>query len=88
MTMLTAGGLTDPGHPYLPATASNVCTTDVRLGGVGRVPPPKQKAWLRRGHYYKVAEHSLSEGQLVYGNVYVARIFFTDRQTDRQNAFI
>ena len=39
------GALTDP---RLPATASNVCTTDGRLGGVGRVtPPPKQKSWLR-----------------------------------------
>ena len=37
MTMLTAGAPTDP---RLPATASNVCTTDARLGGVGRVPPP------------------------------------------------
>ena len=36
MTLLTAGALTDP---RLPATASNVCTTDARLGGVGRVPP-------------------------------------------------
>ena len=36
MTLLTAGALTDP---HLPATASNVCTTDVRLGGVGRVAP-------------------------------------------------
>ena len=42
MTLLTAGALTDP---RLPATASNVCTTDARLGGVGRVPP---KSWLRR----------------------------------------
>ncbi len=33
-TLLTAGALTD--H-RLPATASNVCTTDARLGGVGRV---------------------------------------------------
>ena len=41
MTLLTAGSLTDP---RLLATASNVCTTDARLGGVGRVPPPpKQK---------------------------------------------
>ena len=45
MTLLTARALTDP---RLPATASNVCTTDARLGGVGRVPPPKQKSWLRR----------------------------------------
>ena len=28
--------------------ASNVCTTNARLGGVGRVPPPQQKSWLRR----------------------------------------
>ena len=40
MTLLTPGALTDP---RLPATASNVCTTDARLGGVGRVPPPPQK---------------------------------------------
>ena len=39
MTLLTAGALTDP---RLPATASNMCTTDARLGGVGRVPPPPQ----------------------------------------------
>ena len=40
MTLLTAGALTDP---RLPATASSVCTTDARLGGVGRVPPPPTK---------------------------------------------
>ena len=40
MTLLTAGALTDP---RLPATASNVCTTDAKLGGVGRVPPPQTK---------------------------------------------
>ena len=39
MTLLTAGALTDP---RLPATASNVCTTDARLGGVGRVAPPNK----------------------------------------------
>ena len=41
MTLLTAGALTDPN---LPATASNVCTTvtDVRLRGVGWVPPPNK----------------------------------------------
>ena len=39
MTLLTAGALTDP---HLPATASNVCTTDVRLGGVGRVARPNK----------------------------------------------
>ena len=48
MTLLTAGALTDP---RLPATASNVCTTDARLGGVGRVPPHKQKSWLRHFMY-------------------------------------
>ena len=42
ITLLTAGALTDP---RLPATASNVCTTDARLGGVGRMPP---QTWLRR----------------------------------------
>ena len=35
MTLLTAGALTDPQLP-----ASNVCTTDAKLGGVGQVPPP------------------------------------------------
>ena len=44
MTLLTVdcwtGVLTDP---RLPATASNVCTTDARLGGVGRVAPPPNK---------------------------------------------
>ena len=39
-TLLTAGALTDP---RLSATASNVCTTDARLDGVGRVPPPQTK---------------------------------------------
>ena len=59
MILLTAGALTDP---QLPARASNVYTTDARLGGIcrvasagwnrqggiGRVPPPQQKSWLRR----------------------------------------
>ena len=36
ITLPTAGVLTDL---QLLATASNVCTTDARLGGVGRVPP-------------------------------------------------
>ena len=39
MTLLTAGALTDP---QLPAIASNVCTTDARLGGVGRVLLPNK----------------------------------------------
>ena len=37
MTQLTAGALTGPMH--LPATVSNVYTTDVRQGSVGRVAP-------------------------------------------------
>ena len=36
MTPLTAGAPTDP---QLPATASKMCTTDARLGGVGQVAP-------------------------------------------------
>ena len=40
MTLLTVGALTDP---QLPATASNVCTTEARLVGVGRVAPPPNK---------------------------------------------
>ena len=48
MTLLTAGALTDP---QLPATASNVCTTDARLAGVDRVPPQtKILATPVRGH--------------------------------------
>ena len=43
--LLTAGVLIEP---QLPATTSNMWATDVSLGGVGRVPPPKQKAWLCR----------------------------------------
>ena len=39
MTLLPAGALTDP---QVPATASNVCTTDARVGGIGRVPPPNK----------------------------------------------
>ena len=42
ITLLTAGALT---NHRLPATASNVCTTDARLGGVGRVPPKNKKFW-------------------------------------------
>ena len=40
MTRLTAGVLT---YPQLPATASNMCTTDAWLGAVDRVPPPTIK---------------------------------------------
>ena len=41
MTLPTVGALAEP---QLPATASNVCTTDARLGGVGRVPPNKKSS--------------------------------------------
>ena len=40
MTLLTAGPLTDP---RLPATASNVCTTDARLGWRRPGGPPPNK---------------------------------------------
>ena len=53
MTLLTAGALTDP---QLPATASNVCTTDARLGGAGQMPP-KQKSWLRRWRPWQFTTH-------------------------------
>ena len=43
ITLLIAGTLTDIQQP---ATASNVCTTDARLGGVGRVHPSPNKKIL------------------------------------------
>ena len=43
MILLTAGALTDP---QLPARASNVYTTDARLGGIGRVA---SIGWYRLG---------------------------------------
>ena len=53
MTLPTAGVLTDP---QLPATASNVCTTDARLGGVGRVATPnKNPGYTSVGHGTKTA---------------------------------
>ena len=45
-TLLTAGALTDP---QLPATASNVCTTDAGLDGVDRVPPSQKNPGCARG---------------------------------------
>ena len=42
MTLLTAGSLTDP---QLPATASNVCTTDAKLGGVSGCPLNKNLSY-------------------------------------------
>ena len=57
MTLLTAGALTDY---RLPAAASNVCTTDARLGGVGQVPPPpKQKSWLGGVYHMSKVFHFL-----------------------------
>ena len=48
--------------PQLPATVSNVCTTDARLGGVGRVPPPtQQKSWLLRWLSTPIIKLELSE---------------------------
>ena len=35
--------LPERSYRQLPATVSNVCTTDARVGGVGRVPPPPNK---------------------------------------------
>ena len=48
MILLTDGALTDP---QLPATASNVCTTDAWPGGVGRVPPKKYPGYAVREEY-------------------------------------
>ena len=47
ISLCTLIGMKQISRPQLPATASNVCTIDARLGGVGRVPPPHQKCWLR-----------------------------------------
>ena len=49
MILLTAGALTDP---QLPARASNMYTTDGRLGGIGRVP---SAGWHRTGGIGRVA---------------------------------
>ena len=58
-TLLPDGALT---YPQLPATVSNVCTTDERQGGVGRVPPPtQQKSWLLRWLSKPIIKLELSE---------------------------
>ena len=49
VTLLTAGALTDP---QLPAIASNMCTTDARLGGVGRVPPNKNPTTFHTNNFF------------------------------------
>ena len=46
-TLLTDAAITDP---QLPVTASNVCTTDARLGGVGQVPPPNKNTGYAGGN--------------------------------------
>ena len=74
MIVLNDGALTDP---QLPARASNVYTTDARLGGIGRVAsngwnrpggigrvPPKQKSWLRRCREEIDESSTLSSDQL------------------------
>ena len=74
MTLLTAGALTDP---RLPATASNVCTTDARLGGVGRVPHPPNK---NPGYTGAIVLNNTNEVALYYSitiNLYV--VLFTPR---------
>ena len=59
-TLLPDGALT---YPQLPAAVSNVCTTDARLGGVGRVPPPptQQKSCLLRWLSKPIIKLELSE---------------------------
>ena len=54
-------------------TASNVCTNDARLGGVGRVAP-KQKSWLRRWR-----EHMLGTAYLVYHTCYTLCMLYVSR---------
>ena len=56
MTLLTAGALTDR---QLPATASNVCTTDTRLGGARRVPPPNKNPGYADGTMVLVHANTL-----------------------------
>ena len=54
--------LRDRSHiPMLFATVSTVCTTDARLAGVGRVPPPQQKSWLVRWLSKPIIKLDLSE---------------------------
>ena len=60
MTLLTAGALTDS---RLPATASNVCTSEARLGGVGRVAP-QQKSWLHRFQEHRASCCPMAAGFL------------------------
>ena len=69
MTLLTAmsrviGALTDP---HQPTTASNGCTTDVRRGGIGRVP--HQPKILATPVYWRTVVSSWnSEGKEVDGD--------------------
>ena len=53
--------LPERSYRQLPATVSNVCTTDARVGGVGRVPPPQQKSGLLRWPSKPIIKLELSE---------------------------
>ena len=75
------GALTDP---RLPATASNVCTTDARLGGVGRVPPPQTKILATPVGYIRRGTGWLSKALRKYRS---ARHFQSSALTIRSNAF-
>ena len=66
MTLLTAGALTDP---QLPATASNVCTTDAWLGlgeSAGWLPPNKNPGYASDSD----SEHILSMTKLAFDVMY------------------
>ena len=53
--------LLERSYRQLPATVSNVCTTDARVGGVGRVPPPPTKIRLLRWLSKPIIKLELSE---------------------------
>ena len=56
MILLTAGARTDP---QLPARASNMYTTDARLGGIGRVA---SNGWRRPGGIDRVPPPNKNPG--------------------------
>ena len=56
MTLLTAGALTALPDPQRPATASNVCTTDARLGGI----PNKNPGYASGYRYILIVNTELS----------------------------
>ena len=65
-TLPTAGALRDP---QLPATASNVCTTDARLGA-----PPKTKILA-----LPVCDQHLSDSHQKLSRVHTKSILFSDK---------